>query len=178
MNAIDIVRGNLSGFGFNDYLRHLKAVEDAAGGGTPLRVALLRSYTLEPIEPVLRLRLLLEGYRPSCWFGGYNQYAQEILDPQSGLYAFGPDLVLLMLRLEEVMPEFVDDFPARSSSEWQEEITRKARELARLAGQAAAASSAPVIVQNMTMSRPGYFGIFGSGSTPRGQREPAADPPT
>lgn len=160
MNEIDIVRGGVSGFSFNDYLRHLKSVEDASAGGMPLRVAVLRSYTLEPLEPVLKLRLLLEGYRPSFWFGGYNQYAQEILDPQSRLHAFGPDLVLLMIRLEEVMPEFIDDFPARSSSEWQQQIARKAQELARLAGQVATASSGQVVVQNMTLSRASYFGIF------------------
>ncbi len=160
MNEIDTLRGAVSGFTFNDYLRHLKAVEDAASGATPLRVAVLRSYTLEPIEPVLRLRLLLEGFRPSFWFGGYNQYAQEVLDPQSGLHAFGPDLVLLMVRLDEVMPEFIDDFPARSSSEWQQQIARKAQELARLAGLVASASSAQVVVQNMTLGRAGYFGIF------------------
>jgi FkbH-like protein len=159
VNEIDTIRNGLSGFSFNDYLRHLKAVEDGTADGTPLRVAVLRSYTLEPIEPVLRLRLLLEGYRPSFWFGGYNQYAQEVLDPQSGLYAFGPELVLLMLRLEEVMPDFMDDFPARSTAEWQQQITRKAQEIARLAGQVAA-SSAQIIIQNMTLSRASYFGIF------------------
>jgi FkbH-like protein len=160
VNDIDSIRDAVSGFSFNDYLRHLKAVEEATTGGTPLRVAVLRSYTLEPIEPVLRLRLLLEGYRPSLWFGGFNQYAQEILDPQSTLYAGGPDLVLMMVRIEEVMPDFVDDFPARSGSEWEQQVARKAHELARLAGQVAAASSAQVIVQNMTLSRAGYFGVF------------------
>jgi len=160
VSEIDVLRRGVAGFSFNDYLRHLRAVEDATTGGTPLRVAVLRSYTLEPIEPVLKVRLLLEGYRPSFWFGGYNQYAQEILDPQSGLYAFAPDLVLLMLRLEEVMPEFIDDFPAHSSSEWQQQIARKAQELARLAGQFATAASVQVIVQNMTPPRTSYFGIF------------------
>jgi FkbH-like protein len=160
VTAIDVIRSGVAAFSFNDYLRHLKAVEDATPEAKPLRVAVLRSYTLEPIEPVLKLRLLLEGYRPSIWFGGYNQYAQEILDPRSGLYEFGPDLVLMMVRLEEVIPDFIDDFPARSSAEWQQQVTRKAEELGRLAGRMTSALSVSVIVQNMTLSRPGYFGIF------------------
>jgi FkbH-like protein len=160
VNEIDVVRAGIAGFSFNDYLRHLKTVEEATTGGKPLRVAVLRSYTLEPIEPVLRLRLLLDGYRPSIWFGGYDQYAQEILDRNSPLYPFRPDIVLLMLRLEEVMPEFLDDFPARTSAQWQQQIARKAEEIARLAGDVAGTSSVQVIVQNLTMPRSSYFGIF------------------
>jgi FkbH-like protein len=160
VKEIDDIRRELGSFSYNDYLRHLKTVENASEQAKPLRVAILRSYTLEPIEPVLRLRLLLEGYRPTLWFGGYNQYAQEILDPQSGLYAFSPDLTLLMVRLEEVMPEFVDDFPARSSAEWQQLMTRKAEEVAGLAGQLVNSTSGQVIIQNLTPPGAGYFGIF------------------
>jgi FkbH-like protein len=160
MNDIDAIRRQLSTLSFNDYLRQLKTVEDASQGLTPLRVAVLRSYTVEQIEPVLRLRLLLDGYQPTFWFGGYNQYTQEVLDPQSALYAFGPDLVLLMVRLEEVMPEFIEDAPSRSSAEWRQQIVAKAQALARIAGQAARTSSAQVIVQSLTSPPNGYFGIF------------------
>ena len=73
MKTIEQFKAGLPGFGFNDYLRHLKSVEEASPSGKPLRVAILRSYTVETIEPVLKLRLLLDGFRPSFWFGGYNQ---------------------------------------------------------------------------------------------------------
>jgi FkbH-like protein len=160
MNDIATIRRQLGAFSFNDYLRHLKTVEETSQELKPLRVAVLRSYTVEPIEPVLRLRLLLDGYRPSFWFGGFNQYAQEVLDPQSALYAFSPDLVLLMVRLEEVIPEFVDDAPARTSAEWRQHIVAKAEALARLACQVGRTAAAQVIIQNATASPAGYFGIF------------------
>ena len=80
MKTLEQIRSEISQFGFNDYLRHLKSVEEACANGKPLRVALLRSYTAEPMEPILKLRLLLDGFRPSIWIGGYNQYVQEILD--------------------------------------------------------------------------------------------------
>ena len=118
MKTLDEIRSEVSQFGFNDYLRHLKSVEEACADGKPLRVALLRSYTAEPMEPILKLRLLLDGYRPSIWIGGYNQYVQEILDAAGPLHQFRPDLILMMIRLEEVMPDFVDEFASRPSSEW------------------------------------------------------------
>jgi FkbH-like protein len=159
MKTLDEIRSEVPRLGYNDCLRHLKTVEEACTDGKPLRVALLRSYTAEPIEPILRLRLLLEGFRPSFWIGGYNQYAQEILDERSRLYEFRPDLVVMMIRLEEVMPDFVEEFGSRPSSHWEDRVAQKVRELGGLVERIEAAFPAQVIVQSMTLSHGGYFGI-------------------
>src|SRR5688500_16087053 len=90
---------NLAELGYNESLRQLSGLGDAAARGTPLKVAILRSYTIEPIEPILKLHLIADGFNPSLWFGWYNQYTQEILDQASGLYALRPDIILLMLRI-------------------------------------------------------------------------------
>jgi FkbH-like protein len=158
IETIAELRDALPGFTFNDYLRHVKFAEDRSETATPLRVAVLRSYTVEPIEPVLKVHLMLDGYRPSFWFGGYDQYVQEILDPAGGLHEFRPGLVLLMVRLEELVPGFVEQFPSKTAAEWSDRLAAKARELAALAGRAATDLSAQVIVQNVSLSRP-YFGI-------------------
>jgi len=160
MKTIAQISAELPGFGFNDYLRYLKTVEEASPNAKPLRVAILRSYTVETIEPVLKLRLLIDGFRPSFWIGGYNQYVQEILDSESELYRFRPDLVLMMLRIEEIMPDFIDEFTARPASEWEERIASKVRELGSLAERIEKALPAQVVVQNMTLPRGGYFGIY------------------
>jgi len=159
MKTLEQIRSEISQFGFNDCLRHLKFVEEACAEGKPLRVALLRSYTVEPIEPILKLRLLLDGFRPSIWIGGYNQYVQEILDAEGPLHRFRPDLILMMIRLEEVMPDFVDEFASRPSSEWEERVASKVRELGGLAGRIEEAFPAQIVVQNMTLPYGGYFGI-------------------
>jgi FkbH-like protein len=168
MKTLEQIRTELPAYGFNDYLRHLKSVEEACTDGKPLRVALLRSYTVEPIEPVLRLRLLLEGFRPSLWVGGYNQYVQEILDAQSALHQFRPDLIVMMIRIEEVMPDFIDEFTARPPAQWEERIVAKVRDLGALAERIEKAFPAQIIVQNMTLPRGGYFGIYDS-QRPDGQ---------
>jgi FkbH-like protein len=159
MESLADLRAALPGFAFNDYLRHLKAAERLATSGTPLRVAVLRSYTVEPMEPVLRLRLIADGFQPRCWFGGYNQYVQDILDPAGELRAFRPNMVLLLVRLEELMPEFMDAFPDRAAADWGSLLESRARELAALAGRVSAELSAQVIVQNASLTRP-CFGVF------------------
>ncbi|HSL21139.1 MAG TPA: HAD-IIIC family phosphatase [Vicinamibacterales bacterium] len=154
------IRTELPGYTFNDYVRHLHAVDEAVRDAPTLRVAVLRSYTLEPLEPVLRVLLALEGFRASVWFGGYNQYVQEILDSTGPLSQQRPDLVLLLLRLEDALPEFVDDFSGRSAAEWETRITAKVDEVAGLAAHVRDATSAQVIVQNMTAPPQPWFGAF------------------
>lgn len=168
VETLRVVRASLSRFGFNDYVRHLRAVEEAAADGRPFRIAVVRSYTIEPIEPVLKLRLLLDGFRPTFWFGGYNQYAQEVLDVESPLYRFCPDLVLMMIRIQEVIPDFVQGFGDRPPSEWAQRIDSKVRDLGLLAERLAKTLPAQLIVQNMTLPEGGYFGIFDS-QRPDGQ---------
>ncbi|OFV93313.1 MAG: hypothetical protein A3H95_05880 [Acidobacteria bacterium RIFCSPLOWO2_02_FULL_64_15] len=159
LRTINVPDINPATFAFNDYLRHLKSVEDASVG-KPLRVAVLRSYTVEPIEPVLKLRLLLDGFRPSFWFGGYNQYVQETLNLESALYQFRPDLVLLLVRIQEVMPDFIDEFASRPPAEWEARVKSVAGDLANLVERLGKALPAQIVVQNMTLPGRGYFGIF------------------
>jgi FkbH-like protein len=168
VTPLEKIRCAVSRLGYNDCLRQLKAVNEACTDGKPLRVALLRSYTVEPIEPILKLRLLLDGFRPSIWIGGYNQYTQEILNERTSLHAFRPDLVVMMIRLEEVMPDFVDEFPSRPSSHWQERVAQKVREIGGLVERIEAAFPAQVIMQSMTLPAGGYFGI-NDAQRPEGQ---------
>lgn len=159
MKTLEQVRSEFSRLGYNDCLRHLKTAEEDCSAGKPLRVALLRSYTIEPIEPILKLRLLLEGFQPSIWIGGYNQYAQEILDEGSPLYALQPDVVVMMMRLEDVMPDFIDDFGTRPSSHWEQRVAQKVREIGGLVERIESAFPARVFVQSLSLSGGGYFGI-------------------
>lgn len=159
MKTLEEIRSEIPGFAYSDYLRHLKTVEQACTTGKPLRVALLRSYTAEPIEPLLRMRLLLDGFQPTVWMGGYNQYAQEVLDTESRLHQFRPDLVLMMIRIEEVMPDFVEDFASVPWAEWEGRVAARARELGGLVERIESAFPAQIVVQNMTLPYGGYFGI-------------------
>ena len=170
MKTLQQIKTELSNFTFNDYLRHLQIVEGngAAPGQKPLRIAVLRSYTVETIEPVLKLRLLLEGYRPEFFFGDYNQFVQEVLNPSSGLYPFRPDVVLILARIEELLPDFVDDFGNKPYTEWESAVRRGVDQLSVLAETIERRLSAPLIIQNMTPPRDLYWGIYDA-QNPEGQ---------
>ncbi|MEO7649447.1 MAG: HAD-IIIC family phosphatase [Bryobacteraceae bacterium] len=58
-------------------------------------VAILRSFTVEPVVPLLRAAAFAAGIDLTVHLGDFNAYAQEMLDPASSLYRFAPDVVIL-----------------------------------------------------------------------------------
>ena len=73
---------------------------------SPCRLALLRSFTIEPVVPFLRVRCFAAGIDAAVHVGDFNAYGKEMLDPQSTLYAFGPNIAILAVRTADVIPAF------------------------------------------------------------------------
>jgi FkbH-like protein len=60
-----------------------------------VRLGMVGSYTTGQLSDLLRLAAFRYGIFLEIYEAGFDQYRQEILDPRSGLNAFGPDVVLL-----------------------------------------------------------------------------------
>ncbi|MCA9295775.1 MAG: tetratricopeptide repeat protein, partial [Phycisphaerales bacterium] len=74
------------------------------------KVAVLGSYTTTQLVPMLSLAAWREGILLTTYEAAYGQYRQDILDPNSALYAFAPDFVVLATHAGEVMlPDFSDE---------------------------------------------------------------------
>lgn len=76
------------------FLRDAPAVSDAALSA--LRVAIVSGYTSEPLANAIRVALLAEGFRAEVYEAPFGVYRQEMLSPNSGLYAFEPNLILIV----------------------------------------------------------------------------------
>ena len=59
------------------------------------RVALLGSFTLDPFLPVLRVEAARAGLWLDTYLAPYGQYLSELLDGDSGLYRFRPQVTFL-----------------------------------------------------------------------------------
>jgi HAD superfamily phosphatase (TIGR01681 family) len=68
------------------------------------RWAILRSFTVEPLLPLLKAGAYACGVALEIHLGEFNAYAQEILDPESALYRFQPDTVVLAVQTRDVAP--------------------------------------------------------------------------
>src|SRR5271157_3454091 len=79
-------------------------------GLTKFKLALLRSFTVEPMVPLLRAEAFAYGIDLEVHVGDFNTYVQEMLDGQSSLYRFAPDAVVLAVRTDQAAPELWRDF--------------------------------------------------------------------
>ena len=74
------------------------------------RLAVLRSFTVEPVLPLLRAEAFCAGIDLSIHLGDFNAYAQEILDSESGLYRFRPHAAILAAQTADIAPDLWRDF--------------------------------------------------------------------
>ncbi|HYU82576.1 MAG TPA: HAD-IIIC family phosphatase [Candidatus Polarisedimenticolia bacterium] len=131
------------------------------------KLMILRSYTVEPIAPLLRASAALEGVDLRIEVGRFNAYAQEILDPSSRLYAFAPDLVLIAVQTCDLLPlawsQYVDD-PEAAERQAAEAIANLRSWVATLRER----SAARVLLQGLELPDQPSAGILDRQNT-RGQ---------
>ncbi|QYY36183.1 HAD-IIIC family phosphatase [Ruficoccus sp. ZRK36] len=63
--------------------------------GQPLKVAVVGSSTTTFFAACLRMVAVRDGFAPTVYEGPYGAWRQEILDPDSGLYAFKPNVTVI-----------------------------------------------------------------------------------
>ena len=83
---------------------------------TLCRLFILRSFTVEPVVPLLRAAAFVNEIDLTVQVGGFNAYAPEILDPNSRLYSFAPQVAILAVQTRDVAPTLWDAY-ARVSAE-------------------------------------------------------------
>lgn len=107
------------------------------------RLAILRSFTVEPLVTLLKAGALVVGIDLDVQLGGFNTYAQEILDPTSGLYRSRPDAVLLAVLTRDMGPELAD---AKASPQAVASISARFEDLVTAFR---ANSNAPLVIQGL-----------------------------
>lgn len=88
----------------------------------PRRLAILRSFTVEPVVPLLRATAFVNGIDLNVQVGQFNAYIQEILNQDSSLYSFAPDLVILAAQTRDLAPELWSRYTDLTAAEVQEVV--------------------------------------------------------
>lgn len=96
------------------------------------KVAILRSYTVEPVVPILRSAGAVSGLDLTVQVGDFNTYAQDILNPQSNLYQFDPNVVILAVQTRDIAPDLWDGFSDLMPGDAQRAAERVIAELQNL----------------------------------------------
>ena len=74
------------------------------------RLAILRSYTLEPAVGLVRAAAFASGIDLTVQIGSFNAYPQEILDSGSSLYSFNPDIAVLAVQTRDAAPRLWESY--------------------------------------------------------------------
>jgi FkbH-like protein len=90
------------------------------------RLAVLGSFTTTQLVPLIRLHLFAAGIDAEVYEADYGVFRQEVLDPQSALYEFGPQIVYLATSWRDLVRrpdmngdrEDLDRVVATEQAEW------------------------------------------------------------
>lgn len=119
------------------------------GPNQAIRVAILGNSTLDHLGSYLKVELSRIGLRPQFYLAGFDQYTQEIFDPESGLYAFRPDVLVLAVHASRLFPA-LHSFPFELSVEQRRQETEAGLgQMEALLSTFTGRSSALVLVHNM-----------------------------
>jgi len=124
-----------------------------------IRVALLSSFTIDPLSIYIDIKSRLAQVHPEIYVAPFNQYQQEILDENSGLYAFKPDVIILAVQADVLLNEnFYSEFVKLSDVEQhQTEIINRFQNLLSML---TARTDALVLVNNFMVPSFTPFGIL------------------
>src|SRR6266542_2563639 len=84
---------------------------DAAAAGLPeIRVAVLASFSAEPLATLLAARAVSSGIVVRTYGAPFDAWMPEIFDDSSALHQHAPDVIVLALTLEALAPALVTGF--------------------------------------------------------------------
>jgi FkbH-like protein len=145
-------------------LRDVKFVSsklrDLPKGDAPvMRVALLSSFTIDFLADVLIAQSFAEGVRIECQVAGFDQYRQEIINPQSALYSFAPDIVILAVEGGRWAPALYQDYLQQGMGREPEVVDAAVAEIKTLVDTFRKHSRAVLLVHNLVPPRFASLGI-------------------
>jgi FkbH-like protein len=116
-----------------------------------LRTYIVRSVTVEPIIPSLVTEAVLANYVLDLHVGGYGSYVDEMLNPQSALSKFAPELVLVILDIDDIAGRLPDLCADGIGAEVESEVKECVARTAQLLRSFRANSPARLLVQGLVV---------------------------
>jgi FkbH-like protein len=127
-----------------------------------IRISLLSSFTINGLSDVLKVKSAERCISCVIYEAPYNQYSQEILNKNSNLYKFLPDITFLILDTRNIFGE-VFRFPySISHLERKKKVQNKINEIKNLLDYYGKNSNSKIIVTKLNIPSFSPNGIFES----------------
>lgn len=126
-----------------------------------LNVALLSSFTIDPLVTYLDIDCRLIGFFPQVYVAPFNRYQEEVFNEQSGLYQSQPDIILFFVEIESILDEmFRVQFPQLEIEYIKAQLDRKIQEIERLLILATQRTNALILFSNFVIPSFSPLGIL------------------
>ena len=128
------------------------------------KLTILRSFTVEPILPLLRAEAFTYGIDLAIHLGDFNTYVQEIVDAGSSLYRFAPNAVVLAVRSEDIAPDLARGFADMTPESAHQAAERVVHNYEQWVNSFRAHSQAALILHSLERPMHPSFGVLDSQS--------------
>ena len=127
-----------------------------------LKVALLSSFTLNGLNEILHVKCSDMGVRYQSYISGYNQYNQELLNPESDYYKFCPDITFLILDIRNFLGDNFYNFHILSDDTKKEFVKEKINHLENIIQNFEKNSNSKLVITNFNIPSYSPNGIIES----------------
>ena len=124
-----------------------------------IKIAILSSFTINGLAEALQVKSAEKKIECKTFVGGYNQYHQEILDKNSSLYKFLPDITFLILDARNILGNSFYFPYSLTISERKDLIKEKTADIVSLAKTFTANSKSKLVVTNFSIPKYSFYGI-------------------
>lgn len=142
------------------YRKYTRESQDGKSPDNNFKIAILSSSTINGLKEILWVKCFEAGINVDIYIGKYNQYTQEILDINSSLYSFNPNLVILFTDTRSLMGDLIYEWSNLSQDLKKETIKNKLDELTKLILTFKLKSSAKILIHNLEVPFNSPLGIL------------------
>lgn len=127
--------------------------------GKKVKIAILSSFTVNGVEETLRVKCAEKNIECVTYVGSYNQYNQEILDQNSKLYKFDPDICFLLIDTRNIIGDLFHFPYSISEQEKRNLVDSKITEIKKLTDIFTSKTKSKLVVTNFHIPSYSSYGI-------------------
>lgn len=142
------------------YHQAARAIRDLdPAEGRPVRVALLASFTIDPLVPYLQVEAARHGFLAVTYVAPFNSVSQELLDPRSGCAVHEPEVVFIAQLLEDACPALADRFLSLDAAAVDSAIESHVSALSHAVTTFRRSSQAAIVIHNFALPARPLLGL-------------------
>ena len=123
------------------------------------RIAILSSFTVNGLQETIRVKCSQYKIQCETYDSGYNQYNQEILNSNSDLYKFKPEITFLIIDTRTALSDLYFNLYSLSVEERKKFVQEKSNEIINIVKQFSKKSKSKIILSNFTTPSYSPYGI-------------------